>query len=255
VKRKTIASLISTVAFVVFIGFLVSAFLPLATGGIELEDMGESSVQSSGKTFRVEWSPEIRTSLPYDMTVNARVCAGEDAAVTLASMSEKFSKGTTRLNVRGEISAVTLMLLVTSKDSENGIFMPLELRFQGSYPYSLFKVGLEASTLVKVSDTGTISTQWRTDRVSVDLFGIGGNMSGLDSFSGTIGPDITVTVTGAHNKATMEIRSSSGNLAESLENALDSNGNLTMQLSGETIVLKSSEASELIKLVKKGAGA
>ena len=252
-KYKTIGTLISVSAILVFSVFLISAFLPAITGGIEIKDIGEPSMQSNGMAFKVEWSPEISSSLPYNMTLDASVCIGDDSAVTLASMKETFSTGTTKLNIKGEMSAVMLMLLVTGKDSESGIFVPLELKFQGSYPYSLFKIGLEAKTLVKITNAGSISTQWQKDHVTVDLTGIGGDLSGLTSFSGTIGTDITVKLTGAYNKASLEVKSSSGDLAESLTNALDSDGNLTINLSGGPIVLNSDEASELIEMVKKGA--
>ncbi|MDR3282663.1 MAG: hypothetical protein LBS92_03530 [Candidatus Methanoplasma sp.] len=254
-KRKTIAIAIYLAAILMFVAFLASAFTPLA-GGVSIGNTDEYSISTEGKKVKVEWGTTIESSLPYRINdAGMSVKIGGEHSVVIAETASDIGKGSTQFDLNGEVSSITALMLATSGESGSGVYLPMEFRIHGSYPFSLFKLDIEIKALVSLSDTGTIDADWRSDRVTVTASGIGGTVMGaIDSFSGTVrDSDVTVSITKTSGSVVFEIASPSGDLAWSLEGARDADGGLTIDIVGGGITLGESEVGGIIDAVRRGS--
>jgi hypothetical protein len=254
-KRKTSASAIYLAAILMFVAVLASAFAPMA-GGVSIGNTDEYSISTEGKRVKVEWGTTIESSLPYKMNdVGMSVKIGGEHGVVIAETSVDVGKGSTQFDLKGELSSIAALMFATGDESGSGVYMPMEFKIHGSYPFSLFKLDIEIKALVSLSDTGTVDADWRSDRVTVTASGVGGSVMGaIDSFSGSVsGSDVTVSVTKTSGKVVFEIVSPSGDLARSLEDARDADGGLTIIIAGGVIALGGSEVDGIVDAVERGS--
>ncbi|MDR0887582.1 MAG: hypothetical protein LBM39_00140 [Candidatus Methanoplasma sp.] len=253
-KPKLAASLIYCSAVIVFIIFLATAFAPVVTGGLELND-SDFTYETSGLDITVKGSVELESDLPYDITnvkAGLYLRAGDVHTTVFDTGSVNVSKGgKTVIQLDGKVSVINALLYSAYSYSpgDNDIRIPMNLSIQAYYPLSLFGAEISGDTDLVISNSGSAKITAATDsHIAVE---VSWNDSGsISAFTGKVdGTGIDLKLTKTSNVLTFDIDSTE-KIVKALEKVFSENGELKFTTSAGNITLNEQESRGLIDVLR-----
>lgn len=186
------ASLFVMVLSVSVVVMLATSAMPLAFGGMDVEESTPMSADVSADRLYIQMdgSFNIRSNLPYDLTdVSAEISIndglGSNVVVYDSGIFTVASNGSYLLDVHSRIfvpSILVTLLAANANNTEPGLFLPLTIKIGGSYLERIVNVDMALDAKLKVSDSGLPNTGF----VFKDKDGNVVNVGGATSVSTTI---------------------------------------------------------------------
>ncbi len=266
-RPKFAAQVATTIVSIALAVFLITAFMPLANGGLKInENASDVTWEIDGMELNTEGGFEITSDLPYDMNdVGIRLLVdADDMDLVMIDETTTISKNSTvYMSLSGSTSLIDVMLMVAyynNGSSEKGIVMPMNMDLQGYYLYSLVGVQAHVGMEMDLSDEGKLNYDFSDpDMLLVDTTGVenGSMISDLDPFTAAVdGTGITMELVKYGNDLlfSIETSSSEGIISELKECAEDNHGTITITSAGTAYVLDEDETSILIGLLESMYG-
>ena len=249
------------------VGLLIFSFYPIMDGGLDLdseEDLFTSIDEDTGE-LELSGSVRVTSKMPWDINMKYRIIIGTvDNIVAQTDLVEVTipTNGSAVLGVelRANIFNIVLLMLDSGLD-ENGdlgdMNLPVTLQMSGSYINKMVSMDLDVhiksiSGLIDGSVTLTDGKTLTANGIKFTPPGFLGDLTGGFSFNIPGTPSITGNLNfgGSGGESTLDFdMTSSEELLETLADALNSDGTLTMNVGGESVTLDSDDARLFISLL------
>ena len=255
------------------VGLLVFSFYPVIDGGldVDIEDDLVADIDPAGD-FTVSGSVSVTSKMPWDIDLSYRVILGDENNIIGDSglIERKIASNSTvtlDLTMKANVLNVVLMMMDNSLD-ENGEFgdirIPLQIQIRGSYILNIVSLDLNMQL---ESNAGTLSGM---GGITPDgkIIMINGLKFTTPPFLGDIGAnmdfelcdkdgnplaefDLDIVDNGdGTTTVNLNIKSeTTESIIDTLKNAVDENGELTLTIGGVETTLNASETQMLIDLL------
>jgi hypothetical protein len=267
-RPKVAAQILVSAVSILFAIFLITAFLPIVEGGIEIkEDSSDITWEVSGLNLITEGGFEISSKMPYDLNdVGIEISLDADDVKTIIVQNENntiTSNSTKYISMSGETSLIDAILMVAyynNGSDTNGIMMPLSLDVQGYYLYSMVGVQVDLDMDMTLSSAGTLVYDDTNPNILViQTYGVesGSLLADIGAFDATVNDtaiEMSLTKNGNNMTFTMETSDPAGIISELKECAEENEGTITITSSGIGYVLDPEQTSNMIQLLESMYG-
>ena len=246
------------------VGLLVFSFYPVVEGGLDLDSEEDLSAKIDDTTgeFALSGAVRVTSKMPWDIEMSYRIIIGTEDNVVAQTDFVSVTVPTNdsavlRIDLRASMFNVVLYMLDNGMN-ENGklgdMNLPVLLHLSGSYINRIVSMDLDMQidSLAELeSGNVTLSADGKKLTANDIKFTPPEFLSGLSGgFSFSV-PGITgnLNLNDGHGHSTLDFEmTGTEDILETLTNALNSDGTLTMKVDGHDVTLSADDAEIFIDL-------
>ncbi|MCL1984129.1 MAG: hypothetical protein FWG58_01865 [Methanomassiliicoccaceae archaeon] len=244
------------------VALVLLATVPIATGGLDISDT-DVSTEIDGHVMKVDLSAHVRTNLYFDITdlhLDLTFSSGDNSFAVPGAEHIIPKNFDGRMELETEVSLMTGMMMLlcgVSDDPNDSYDVVMTAGVGASTLGGMISVHVDIDIVVAgdIGGTITVGDDKSTMKAEFTVHGsdILDEISAADWLSVSVG-DLGCTVSfiknGEDYDITVDMTSSSGPLADAVDNARNSDGGVTITYGGDTAVLTKEQTDLIVGILK-----